>query len=61
MRTLRLVNINWIKIDDTSKPTETLLTVDNGKFHGFGPESMSKIKSNTLGHTLFRESGYHRS
>ena len=40
MRTLRLVNLHCNKTDDTTKLDETLLTVDNGKFHGFGPVAM---------------------
>ena len=45
MRTLRLLNLHCSKTDDiddnnNSKVNETILTVDNGKFQGFGPESM---------------------
>jgi hypothetical protein len=46
MRTLRLLNLHCSKADDidnnnnNSKVNETILTVDNGKFQGFGPESM---------------------
>jgi hypothetical protein len=44
MRTLRLLNLHCNKTDDddnnNSKVTEILITVDNDKFHGFGPESM---------------------
>jgi hypothetical protein len=49
MRTLRLLTLHCNKTDDnnnnnnttTTKVAETFLTVDNGKFQGFGPESMS--------------------
>jgi len=45
MRTLRLLNLHCNKTDNdddnnNSKVNEVLITVDNGKFHGFGPESM---------------------
>ena len=45
MRTLRLLNLHCRKTDDiddnnNTKVNETILTVDNGKFQGFGPESM---------------------
>jgi hypothetical protein len=55
MRTLRLLNLHCNKTDNNddnnnSKVTEILITVDNDKFHGFGPESVMnesdwKIKS----------------
>jgi len=47
MRTLRLLNLHCNKTDNnnnnnnTTKVKETFLTVDNGKFQGFGPETMS--------------------
>ncbi|HEU4481632.1 MAG TPA: hypothetical protein VFR65_01130 [Nitrososphaeraceae archaeon] len=44
MRTLRLLTLYCNKTDDdnnNTKVAETFLTVDNGKFQGFGPESMS--------------------
>lgn len=44
MRTLRLLNLHCNKTDDDNDKTkgdETFLSVDNGKFQGFGPESMS--------------------
>ena len=43
MRTLRLLNLHCNRTDDdnnSTKVNETILTVDNGKFQGFGPESM---------------------
>ena len=41
MRTLLLLNLHCNKTDDDdTKVNETFLTVDNGKFQGFGPESM---------------------
>jgi hypothetical protein len=44
MRTLRLLNLHCNKThdnnDDNTKPDETFLTIDNGRFRGFGPESM---------------------
>ena len=40
MRTLKLLNLYCNKIDDNTKVDETFLTVDNGNFQGFGPESM---------------------
>ena len=45
MRTLRLLNLHCNKTDDNddvdnTKPDETFLTVENGRFQGFGPESM---------------------
>jgi hypothetical protein len=43
MRTLRLLNLHCNKTndnDDNTKVNETILTVENGKFHEFGPESM---------------------
>jgi hypothetical protein len=45
MRTLRLVNLHCNKIDDdntntNTKLNKTFLTVDNGRFHIFGPESL---------------------
>jgi hypothetical protein len=40
MRTLKLLNLHCNKIDDNTKVDETLLTVDNGNFQGFGPASM---------------------
>ena len=44
MRTLRLLNLHCNRTDDidnnNSKVNETILTVDNGKFQGVGPESM---------------------
>jgi hypothetical protein len=41
MRTLKLLNLHCNKTDDNNtKVDETFLTVDSGKFHGFGPESM---------------------
>jgi len=42
MRTLKLINLHCNKIDDdnNTKVDETFLTVDNGNFQGFGPESM---------------------
>ena len=47
MRTLRLLNLHCSKTDNiddnnNTKVNETILTVDNGKFQGFGPESMVK-------------------
>jgi hypothetical protein len=45
MRTLRLLNLHCHKTNDNdntnTKVNETFLTVDNGKFQAFGPESMS--------------------
>jgi hypothetical protein len=43
MRTLRLLNLHCNKTDNNNitKVNETFLTVDNGKFQGFGPETMS--------------------
>lgn len=43
MRTLRLINLHCNKTDNhnnNTKPDEAFLTVDNGRFRGFGPESM---------------------
>jgi hypothetical protein len=44
MRTLRLLNLHCSKTDDgnddNTKLNETFLTVENGRFHVFGPESM---------------------
>src|SRR5215211_4850764 len=41
MRTLKLLNLHCNKIDDNNtKVDETFITVDNGNFQGFGPESM---------------------
>jgi hypothetical protein len=42
MRTLKLLNLHCNKndTDNNTKVNETILTVDNGKFQGFGPESM---------------------
>ena len=42
MRTLQLINLHCNKTDkdDNIKPDEAFLTVDNGRFRGFGPESM---------------------
>ncbi len=42
MRTLRLLNLHCNRTDDhnNSKLNKTFLTVDNGRFHIFGPESM---------------------
>ena len=42
MRTLRLLNLHCNRTDnyDNTKVNETILTVDNGKFQGFGPEPM---------------------
>ena len=42
MRTLKLLNLHCNKTDDdnNTKVDETFLTVDNGNFQGFGPESM---------------------
>ena len=40
MRTLRLLNVHCCKTYNNSKVNETFLSVDNGKFQGFGPESM---------------------
>lgn len=42
MRTLRLLNLhcNRTDNDNNTKVNETILTVDNGKFQGFGPEPM---------------------
>ena len=41
MRTLLLLNLHCNKTDDDdTKVNETFLTVDNGKFQGFRPESM---------------------
>jgi len=46
MKTLRLLNIQMINDDNTNtKPIkETFLTVENGSFHIFGPESMKNGK-----------------
>ncbi|MDW3626747.1 MAG: hypothetical protein QOK72_08900 [Nitrososphaeraceae archaeon] len=42
MRTLRLVNLHCNKTDhNNTKVDETIVTVDNGKFPGFEPVSMS--------------------
>ncbi|MDW3604087.1 MAG: hypothetical protein QOK67_03550 [Nitrososphaeraceae archaeon] len=42
MRTLRLVNLHCNKTDhNNTKVDETIVTVDNGKFPGFEPISMS--------------------
>ena len=41
MRTLRLLNLHCNKADnDNNKLDKTFLTVDNGRFHVLGPESM---------------------
>lgn len=44
MRNLRLVNLHCNRInnneDDTNTIYETILSVENGKFHVFGPEPM---------------------
>jgi hypothetical protein len=44
MRTLRLLNLSYSKIDfndfNNHKNLKTFLTVDNGVFHIFGPELM---------------------
>ena len=41
MRTLRLLNLYCNKTDnDNTKLNKTFLTVDNGRFHILGPESM---------------------
>jgi hypothetical protein len=45
MKTLRLLNLHCNKTDnhksdDNAKSDEAFLTVDNGRFQGFGPESM---------------------
>jgi hypothetical protein len=44
MRTLRLLNLHCNKGNNNdinnSKPSKTFLTVDNGRFHVLGPESM---------------------
>ena len=44
MRTLRLLNLHCNKTDnddvDNTKLNKTFLTVDNGRFHILGPESM---------------------
>ena len=43
MRTLRLLNLHCNKTDDDNnspKLNETFLSVENGRFHVFGPESM---------------------
>ena len=41
MRTLKLLNLHCNKTNDNNtKVDETFLTVDNGKFQGYGPESM---------------------
>jgi len=44
MRTLRLLNLHCNKThdnnDNNTKPDETFLTIDNGRFRAFGPESM---------------------
>jgi hypothetical protein len=43
MRTLRLLNLHYSKTGDDNnshKLNETFLTVENGRFHVFGPESM---------------------
>ena len=42
LRTLRLVNLHCNKTDhNNTKVDETIVTVDNGKFPGFEPVSMS--------------------
>ncbi|HEY8522464.1 MAG TPA: hypothetical protein VIL14_01760 [Nitrososphaeraceae archaeon] len=42
MKTLRLVNLHCNKTDhNNTKVDETIVTVDNDKFPGFGPVSMS--------------------
>lgn len=42
LRTLRLVNLHCNKTDhNNTKVDEAIVTVDNGKFPGFGPVSMS--------------------
>jgi hypothetical protein len=43
MRTLRLLNLHYSKTDDDNnshKLNETFLTVENGRFHVFGPKLM---------------------
>ena len=43
MRTLRLLNLHCNRTDDDNnsrKLDKTFLTVDNGRFHIFGPESL---------------------
>src|ERR671912_947830 len=40
MRTLRLVNLHYSQTDDDNKLNKIFLTVDNGRFHIFGPESL---------------------
>ena len=43
MRTLRLLNLHCNRTDDDNnsrKLDKTFLTVDNGRFHVFGPESL---------------------
>ena len=44
MRTLKLLNLHCNKTDDdnddNTKPDETFLSIDNDKFHIFGPESL---------------------
>ena len=48
MRTLKLLNLHCNKIDDNTKVDETLLTVDNSNFQGFGPASMRNGSIGTL-------------
>ena len=40
MRTLRLLKLHYSKNDDDNKLNKTFLTLDNGTFHIFGPESL---------------------
>ena len=45
MRTLKLLNLHCNKTDDdNTQVDETFLTVDNGKFQGFGPEVYEQWK-----------------
>ena len=46
LKTLRLVNLHCNKTDhNNTKVDETIVTVDNDKFLGFGPVSMSNRRS----------------
>jgi hypothetical protein len=46
LKTLRLVNLHCNKTDhNNTKVDETIVTVDNDKFPGFGPLSMSNRRS----------------
>lgn len=46
LKTLRLVNLHYNKTDhNNTKVDETIVTVDNDKFPGFGPVSMSNRRS----------------